>query len=1702
MQSPHLRVAPRLASAVLAWILAAGWVAVAQIALIALIAPLAPAQAQVCDKTGCAWNSCAVGAQGVPQARWGELQPLDAGALPPERDVTAFYEYTGQYSANPYYFSIDIQNGWAFTGMDYGVKVWDVTGGTPVQKSYLSFSQFLFWTAGEQKTPLQDVALPQGVDTVAVVGGISDVGLSIIDYADKTQPRLVYQNAFQQVPAVYAATIPPGNGVHYAFGATGGGLLIYNMDAATRLTTPCREDYAPGGPASPCPSVFVGKVANSPAYVAGVDQFVVTSYGSGAGFDIYDVSNPASPALKASGLRDRGVAGVAMWKDPGSGHYLLGARTVPTFATPVGTPNTLFVLDVNCITGTCGGSPPVLSTYVDLPDTAAQTASYFLTLSFSGNTPFLYLGSDETCGPTNVAQREWLLDVSNPSAPRDITPPSVGGLGYWGWYYMMNPTGFNFVQPRKGKFWGQNFYRAAQSIFDVHKHVGAVAPTAGFSWNPQQQIYPGTPVNFVDQSLGQPADGLNWHGWTWTFAPDGSPASSNTPSPAGVTFPAAGTKSVTLKVQNALGNSSLTQTLTVLPPQPQVTSISVSPASPLQCQPVTLTANGVSGQPPLTWAWAITNGANPATGGTSTAANSFVWDTKANANPPATYTAKVTITNPPATAGSASAQVNFTLGSLAALPSSGTFAPANDAFTNATVQFHVNVPGATEWNWDFGDGAGFTGWTNDPAKGPNPAHSYTAVATYQVRVQVRNCVNLGGATSSNLAVKVTQVSPLIASFAPVCTFGICAFQTGSPVTFTDSSTGADCWDYDWEGAGSFSDAGHAQPVAAHTYNNPGTFSPVLRVHRGGCAGAEQNTFTARSIVVATNSQPASISVSGPGSGSPNTAYTFSAAAFNCTPAATWNWSTPGGSVNGGATGSSISVTYASTGNYSVSASNSGCTGAIGSANISISSGGGGGGGGTLQAAFTFAPGAPKVGDTVSFDATSSTGSPTGYSWDFGDGTSGSGVTVQHVYNNQGTYTAKLDVSVPGTGPNCFFGTCVSEATKSVIVATSQPTANSDFTSSGGCTNIGGFWTCPATTGQPLTLAALETNPAANFAWDFGDGSSGTGNPVTHTWQAAGSIPVKLTVTGKGLTTTSTTKTFQVQGPQNPAAKSDFNSSGGGCANTGGFWTCPAATGQAIILTGIETAAGAGFAWNFGDGTTGSGNPVTHVWPSAGDFPVKLTVSGNNLTTTATTKTFQVRAPDFQSVVLPWVAATRGALVQSCDLYLHNPGSAKPLDVTLQFLKRGTPDVNPPKATATIQPGATLYAADVLQSVFSRDNIAGFVMVTVKSTDPLPIITSFNTVVRSDGGQFGQTVPGLTLPNSNPPSNGSTDQAAGAIQYLVGLNSNGDEVSYFGVTNPSPTTATYHVRLIDKQGKQIGESNGDLTVGAFGQRQFQLEDVHTLFGLTGADDYLVSIENKTGGTLLFPYGENVRQVSGDPSFVTAGATSAATQYVLGAFSTAGSWQSDVVLANTSTQPMHLTLTFTRIGFFATPTAPVTLTLNAGETQRLSNAIAGQWNLNNVVGVITVASDGAGGVYPIVQAESYNNAQPARRYGQSMRAFSNADAAAAGQTHYLVGLRQDATHLTTFWLFNNGKTDTGVYDVVYRALDGTVLGTVTDATVPAGKVRQFLPNQHLLPNSAAANGFTVQVVVKQGSVLTAAQVLTTSTGDPAYIQGTPR
>src|SRR6185295_4826556 len=216
------------------------------------------------------------------------------------------------------------------------------------------------------------------------------------------------------------------------------------------------------------------------------------------------------------------------------------------------------IYDVSCITGSsCSIGSPVWS--MSMP---GGTPELYVTYSNSAGRSFLYFGSDNVCGGSPPdPQREFLVDATVPSQAHDITPPqkiTVSGLqiGYWDYYYRKNPTGYNRVMPRMGKFENEYFYRATQSMLDIHKRTGGIAPVADFDWS-LANVYSGTPVTFTDQSSGAPIS------WAWSFQPDGSPSGSSVRNPTGVTFGTPGAKTISLTATNSVGNGSRNKTLTV-----------------------------------------------------------------------------------------------------------------------------------------------------------------------------------------------------------------------------------------------------------------------------------------------------------------------------------------------------------------------------------------------------------------------------------------------------------------------------------------------------------------------------------------------------------------------------------------------------------------------------------------------------------------------------------------------------------------------------------------------------------------------------------------------------------------------------------------------------------------------------------------------------------------------------------------------------------------------------------------------------------------------------------------------------------------------------------------------------------------------------------------------------------------------------------
>ena len=466
-----------------------------------------PGLAQNCASDGsCGYMVCKTPVHISPVSLWGALQPVDGIPFPPERDNTNFVEFAtpevpaSRYgSAEPFWMSLEISGSTLYAGIAHGIQIWDLQA-NPSRPAFVKTvdgpSVYRQWPSGERKQVLSDIAV-QG-DLVATIGQPT-VGVAIFDMIDKFHPRLAYQDGDKQGNQVYAATI---GGRAYVFADTHStvtgetvGLLAYDMTRARDYGN-CLDN---GGA---CPGVMVKQISpdNSIQYVDGANNYIVASRSTARGVWIWDVSNVASPVQKLVALTGESVYGVALWQDTGSGKYYLATRHDAEAR----------IYDASCITtanGCTGLGAPIWSKAM-----FSGTTQYFITFSRSSTAAYLYFGSDQVCG--GGGSREFMFDVTNPAGIIDLTPPqtvpfSGVATNYWTWFYRDTPTGFNKTAGRMGKWNGDYFYRAAFSIFDIHKRTTLAPPLTDFA--APAPIYAGVPATFTDTSGGTVTSRL------WTF---------------------------------------------------------------------------------------------------------------------------------------------------------------------------------------------------------------------------------------------------------------------------------------------------------------------------------------------------------------------------------------------------------------------------------------------------------------------------------------------------------------------------------------------------------------------------------------------------------------------------------------------------------------------------------------------------------------------------------------------------------------------------------------------------------------------------------------------------------------------------------------------------------------------------------------------------------------------------------------------------------------------------------------------------------------------------------------------------------------------------------------------------------------------------------------------------------------------------------
>ena len=168
------------------------------------------------------------------------------------------------------------------------------------------------------------------------------------------------------------------------------------------------------------------------------------------------------------------------------------------------------------------------------------------------------------------------------------------------------------------------------------------------------------------------------------------------------------------------------------------------------------------------------------------------------------------------------------------------------------------------------------------------------------------------------------------------------------------------------------------------------------------------------------------------------------------------------------------------------------------------------------ASFTFSPASPGINDTITFNAGASTdegvtcGATCTYAWNFGDGSTATGMIVTKAFASAGTKTVTLTVTDAG-------GAVSPTATQAIAVSTGTITPTITVSP-----------TNPRTTdtvrfdGRSSTASGGAT--ITDYEWDFGNGGTATGPTASTTYSTTGTYTIRLTIRdnlGRSATTTIT-----------------------------------------------------------------------------------------------------------------------------------------------------------------------------------------------------------------------------------------------------------------------------------------------------------------------------------------------------------------------------------------------------------------------------------------------------------------------------------------------------------------------------------------------------------------------------------------------------
>lgn len=469
---------------------------------------------------------------------------------------------------------------------------------------------------------------------------------------------------------------------------------------------------------------------------------------------------------------------------------------------------------------------------------------------------------------------------------------------------------------------------------------------------------------------------------------------------------------------------------------------------------------------------------------------------------------------------------------------------------------------------------------------------------------------------------------------------------------------------------------------------------------------------------------------------------------------------------------------------------------------------------------------------VSLDASASKdsdGSISSYSWDFGDGSAPVQLTepaTGHAYGAAGIYTITLTVTDDRGA--------TSQTTQQVeVLANKAPTAMLDVSK------------------DFLKIAAHASGSADSdgqitaYAFDFGDGSAaveGTASSAEHTYQAAGSYTVSLTVTDDSGASTSTTTVVEVVANQPPVAH---------------FTT--KAQGLTLNLDASSSTDSEGeiasYTWDFGDGSasvTGDQPNASHEYATAGTYTITLTVSDNDGATSEISVDVQLEAlpvnqpptADF-SASAEFLAAQFDASASndpdgSITQYLwdfgdgSDPVSGESVTAGHDYTQAGSYTVT---LTVTDDKGATATATRVVDVLENQKPLPSFTV----STDGLRIAVDGGSSVDPEGetlsyrwdfGDGSEPVAGTQATAEHVYAKDGTYDVTLEVSDAHGATaSNSVQVSVQAPVENQPPTASFTTQITDLQ-VQVDATESSDPDGSISTYQWDFGDGTPL--LSGTD----------------------------------------------------------------------------------------------------------------------------------------------------------------------------------------------------------------------------------------------------------------------------